>query len=160
MPWQISKSALCYSLRLTSRRQTISLVTGYHLAIWADTLSTSKYFSYAPSANYYMVQWLCIWFKVCNFWLNSPFILHHSLFPEWEVPYLIWGNPRLINTYCVLYCICCNMHCISYCNILHVIPVANYRWVESTVKEELMTWWKWLCTNGCKMHEWAVTIVC
>ena len=74
-------------------------------------------------------------------------------FPEWKAPYHIWGNPRLINSYCVLYCICFNMHCISHCNILHVITCGKLL-LSWEYNEDVMD-----VTNDC-MHAWAVSIVC
>ena len=86
--------------------------------------------------------------------LNSSFILAKKqqfiylqciyllFFPEWKAPYHIWGNPRLINSYCVLYCICFNMHCISHCNILHVITrgklLLSWEYTEDVVMDDRM----------------------
>ena len=63
-------------------------------------------------------------------------------FPEWKAPYHIWENPRLINSYCVLYYICFNMHCISHCNILHVITCGklplSWEYTEDVVMDDRM----------------------
>ena len=48
------------------------------------------------------------------------------------------------------------------CIVFHiVISCMLYLWqITVELRVQLMTWWKRLCTNGCKMHTWAVTIVC